>query len=56
MMVDGEITQVNENLEDDSSLVNSAPEEAGWMVEIKVADPSQLDALMTAEEYKDITH
>ena len=55
IMVDGEIVNVNEQLEDDSSIVNSSPENEGWMVEIKVDSPSQLDDLMDADQYKDMT-
>ena len=50
-MVDGEVVAVNENLHDDSSLVNSSAQENGWMVEIKVTKPSQLDALLSHAEY-----
>ena len=49
--VQGEIVGVNEALEDDPSLVNSDPYGEGWMVRLKVADPSELDALLTADGY-----
>jgi glycine cleavage system H protein len=41
--VDGEISEVNED-----------PYGEGWMVKIKVSDPSQLDSLLSADEYKEI--
>ena len=52
-MADGEIISINKNLENDASLVNSSPEDEGWMVEIKVSNPSQLDKLMSLEQYKE---
>lgn len=51
MPVDGEVVKVNPALEDTPELVNSEPFEGGWMIRIKMGDPSQLDGLMSAEEY-----
>lgn len=52
--VNGEITEVNEKLEDEPELVNDDPYGDGWMVKIKLADPSQLDDLLSAEEYEKV--
>ncbi len=52
--IDGEIAEVNEALEDDPELVNSDPYGEGWMVKIKVSDSSQLEQLLSADEYKEI--
>lgn len=49
--VQGEVVAVNEALEDDPSLVNSDPYGEGWMVRLKVANPAELDALLSADEY-----
>ena len=49
--VPGEITEINEALGDDPSLVNSDPYGAGWLVKVKVSDASALDGLMNAEAY-----
>jgi len=49
--VPGEITEVNEKLEGDPSLVNSDPFGDGWLVKIKVTDAAALDGLMNAEAY-----
>ena len=49
--VSGEVTELNEALRDDPSLANSDPLEAGWFFRMKVADPSQLDALMDTAAY-----
>jgi glycine cleavage system H protein len=52
--VAGEITEVNEELEDEPELVNTDPYGDGWMVKLKVSDESSLDDLLTAETYKEI--
>ncbi|MDZ7773990.1 MAG: glycine cleavage system protein GcvH [Balneolaceae bacterium] len=52
--VSGEITEVNARLEDEPELVNDDPYGEGWMITIKPDDPSQLDELMSAEDYEDI--
>ncbi len=49
--VDGEVAEVNAELEDAPETVNEAPYEAGWMLKIKPADPAAFDALMDAEAY-----
>jgi glycine cleavage system H protein len=51
--IQGEIVGVNEALEDDPSLVNSDPYGEGWMVRLKIADPSDLEGLLTADGYAD---
>ncbi|HMB41784.1 MAG TPA: glycine cleavage system protein GcvH [Balneolaceae bacterium] len=52
--VAGEITEINEELEDEPELVNSDPYGSGWMVKLSVSDVSQLDSLLSAEAYKEI--
>lgn len=52
--VAGEIIAFNESLEDEPEKVNSDPYGAGWMVKVKVSDVSELDSLLSAEEYKAI--
>ncbi len=52
--VSGEIIEFNEALEDDPELVNSDPYGAGWMVKVKVSDVSELDNLISADDYKAI--
>ncbi len=52
--VAGEITEINDELEDDPELVNSDPYGSGWMVKLKVSDTSELDGLLNAEAYKEI--
>ncbi len=50
--VDGEVIEINQGIVDDPSLVNSAPEGAGWFFKIKVANTAQFDALMDDAAYK----
>lgn len=52
MPVDGEVLEVNSALEETPELVNSEPFEGGWMVRVKMSDPSQLDELLTPDAYK----
>ena len=53
--VDGEVTEVNADLEDDPALVNSDPYGAGWLMRIRVDDPDDNSGLLTAGEYADLT-
>lgn len=50
----GEVTAVNENLEDTPELVNNEPYTNGWMIKLKLADASELDGLMTKDAYLDM--
>ncbi len=52
MPVAGKVIEVNEELEDQPDLVNKEPYEGGWMIKIKVANPEELDQLLTADQYK----
>ncbi|HEV8432898.1 MAG TPA: glycine cleavage system protein GcvH [Thermoanaerobaculia bacterium] len=49
--VTGEVAEVNERLRDNPELVNSDPYGDGWMIKVRISDVSELDELMTAEEY-----
>ena len=49
--IGGEILEVNPELEDAPELVNEDPYGKGWMIKIKPSDVSEVDALMSAEEY-----
>ena len=51
MPVDGLVVKVNPSLEDTPELVNSDPFGGGWMIRIKLSDPSQLDDLIPADKY-----
>lgn len=49
--VSGEIVEVNEGLSDTPETVNADPHGEGWMVKVKLDDASEVDGLMSAEEY-----
>ena len=50
--VSGEIVAFNDTLEDEPEKVNTDPYGDGWMVKVKVSDASQLDKLLSADDYK----
>ncbi|RAJ18236.1 glycine cleavage system protein GcvH [Olleya aquimaris] len=50
--VSGEIVAFNDTLEDEPEKVNTDPYGEGWMVKVKVSDVSQLDGLLSADDYK----
>lgn len=50
--VDGEVVEVNTDLEDTPELVNEDPYGRGWLFKLKLNDPGQVDDLMTADEYQ----
>ncbi len=54
MPVSGTIIAVNEALQDHPELVNQSPYGEGWMIRIAVKDPSEVETLLTAEEYADM--
>ena len=49
--VSGTVVEVNENLEDQPELINKDAF-GNWIVKVKLADKSELDNLMNAEDYK----
>jgi glycine cleavage system H protein len=51
MPISGEVTAINEALADQPELVNNAPYEGGWMIEIKTDDPAGITALKSKTEY-----
>jgi glycine cleavage system H protein len=53
--VSGEVVAVNTELVDQPQMVNDDPYAGGWMIRVKAEDPSQLEALLTAEQYTDET-
>ncbi len=50
----GEIVEFNQSLEDEPEKVNSDPYGEGWMVKIRFSDASQLDDLLSVEDYTEI--
>lgn len=54
MPVSGEVLEVNPDLEQSPELVNKDPYGKGWMVKIRLTDPSEISTLLTAEKYKEL--
>jgi len=52
--VSGEIIEFNESLEDEPEKVNTDPYGEGWMIKVKCSDISELDNLLSADDYKAI--
>jgi glycine cleavage system H protein len=50
----GEIIEFNEALEDEPEKVNTDPYGDGWMVKVKCADTSEIDGLLSADDYKEL--
>lgn len=56
MPATGEVLELNAELEDHPELVNNDPYGAGWMIRIRLSDPSELDKLMDAAAYEASLH
>ena len=48
----GEIVEVNGALADSAEVINDDPYGQGWLVKVKLSDPSEADALLSAEQYE----
>lgn len=53
--ISGEILAINERLRDEPQVVNDAPYEDGWMIRIRPDDANELNELLTAEQYAELT-
>lgn len=51
MPLTGEVIEVNEGLADQPDSINKDPYGAGWMIKVKVANPAELEELLSAEQY-----
>lgn len=54
MPISGTVLEVNSKLEDTPEIVNSDPYGDGWMIKASIADPSELDDLLSADQYKEL--
>jgi glycine cleavage system H protein len=52
--ISGKVVEVNEDLNDSPEFVNESPYEKAWMVVIEPSDASEMDKLMTAEQYEEM--
>ena len=53
--VSGEIVSFNKELERNPEWVNTNPFDKAWIIKIKMSDPTQLENLLSADEYRNIT-
>ena len=49
-----EIISFNSHLDNSPELVNSDPYGKGWMIRVKIIDPSDIDSLLTSDDYKEL--
>lgn len=54
MPIGGEITAINEQLEDSPESVNSNPYDEGWMIEVKPDDPAEIESLLNKDAYLEL--
>jgi len=52
--ISGEVVEFNAQLEDQPELVNSDAYGDGWIVKIAISDASEIDSLLSADEYKEL--
>ncbi len=52
--VSGEITEMNEGLEDNPELINDDPYGEGWIIKMKISDQNELSDLLSANAYKEL--
>lgn len=50
--VAGEVTELNQEVQNSPELVNKEPYDRGWMIKITIANPAEVDALLDVEAYK----
>jgi len=54
MPISGEVLEKNDALDASPESVNSDPYGAGWMIKVKMSDPSEMDGLLSAETYREM--
>lgn len=54
MPVSGTVLELNEELDDQPELINKDPYGKGWIIKIKLADKSEVENLLKAEQYKEL--
>ncbi len=52
--VSGEIVAINDQLKTSPQLLNESPEQAGWLFQIRLSNPKELDALMSRTAYQQL--
>ncbi len=51
--VSGEVIDVNKRLQDSPQLINTSPEDEGWIATVKLKDPEEIKNLLSEKEYKE---
>ena len=54
MPISGEVLEKNDALDSSPESVNSDPYGAGWMIKVKMSNPSEMDGLLSAETYREM--
>ena len=54
MPISGEVLELNTALEDMPESVNDDPYESGWMIKVKIEDPSQISGLLDSDAYQEL--
>ena len=54
MPISGEVLEKNDDLDSSPESVNSDPYGAGWMIKVKMSNPSEMDGLLSAETYREM--
>lgn len=54
MPVSGEVIEFNSDLESQPEVVNNDPYEGGWMIKVKMSDISEVDGLLSADDYQNL--
>lgn len=52
--VSGEVEKINDELEDTPELINKSPFADGWLIQVRLTNKSELDSLLSADEYRKI--
>jgi glycine cleavage system H protein len=52
MPLSGEVLEVNKDIDAAPESVNTDPYQKGWMIKLKVSNPSEVDGLLSADDYK----
>ena len=54
MPISAEVLEFNEDLEDSPENINTDPYNKGWIIKVNISDTSELDALLSAEQYRNL--
>ena len=54
MPISAEVLEFNEDLEDSPENINTDPYNKGWIIKVNISDNSELDALLSAEQYRNL--